>query len=1516
MVLDWQHFQTHNQANTRAFEAFCNQLFERYCKREYSENIKEFVIVNGSGGDGGVESYAKLNDKSFIGLQAKWFIDAITDSQFKQIRASLTTALKLRPDIKKYIVCVPRDLGNIKIGSGKKPIKNSEYSRWISLVEDFKNDYPELEIILWGDNEILNQLQNSESYNLNRYWFENSNFDFSVLIESFNREKGSWLKYKYFSDLHIAGQISEKLEDYIGVNKLNILGKLDDIESKYHYILEILNEVKQWCKISDKLNNIIGHISKTINDNIDIIKNNIFLISAEINDYTIEDIEQINFGSLLEIFEECNGRSNSYYSKLEKIVKNYDYISFDFIKKNRQLLLFQHVLWIVGSPGTGKTHGVAGFIDKCLQEEYNIPIFITAKNIAENTSWKDILIKSLNLADTWSEDEILSALESLCILSEIKNTEVESANKRTYKAKIIICIDGLDEIKPYDFWINKINEASVIGKKYQRLKFVFSSRYNVSNQIDYKDDLNKKMFYINENGDTPTYKLFEPYINAYNIQIENPDLIKWILRTPLSLKLFCELFENQKINGIENKLYTITNLIRQKLKNIEEEFCKIYPKFSVSNNIIFNILSALAEYFTKNTVIYENELTKILLDNENLSLLEKSDIIAILDFLENNGFIQRYIEHSQTLLSPKTVFYMKGIQPFFDYTLAVHLIEKYDNPLETEFSQTGIEAEDSLSIYSTLLLEKKNLLISDIPYFRENINCDSLVRLDFFALANNIIEVSKGYKERILKFMGHNATCLIMTLNELILPVARIPKHPLGGILLHEFLSKFELSMQRDLMWSIQKWLRDSEGQKWVCEIQCELKPDVYQLTSSDTFDGLPLIYAWTLTNIDNIKREEYRKELMKWALLSPNEFIKLFDLTYKTTNDPQMKEELLAIAMGLAYSKSANIDILQNLKDFIFNEIFNSSKILSTNNIAIRQYARCIAQNLFTNNLISEDELLICIPPFVSNGDLQIDIEGTNGSRMGGFEPITYDLSRYVLCDNISHLFFEKAYEQDCIEPPEYYDDFDEEEIEKILKEYSELNPLDKEKLLGLKEYLINQRKKYEDIQIIINKQLSDEEIIAANEHIDKVINSKPENVNPYEHYNNEATKLLKQIAKDLSLDSIRSDQFVLGAAYAYLKQNGWNEDTDKADSGVKGICYPADHGSKSRIMTLCEKYIWCFKHEIYGYLSDIITPRNDYDIEKIDDYSLLVSDLINPAQEMYNTDIEEDMLSQEWYIPENLSPVITNIEHSKEGIIKWIEDAPIPDFENWIKIKDYPPLLENNKQWLCLYSFNLIKEPHLKTQTCLFLNSLIIAKESFPIFLKDLKNRRKELCRDLFNNNDMHSQTLSDCYITPKEICQMSWKINRYEDLQYSTISNNKIVKYKLIKCIEQCTANYSNGQDIYYEFPSKYIRELLGISDGDGVTYTNNASEVIAKYFNVGKPWVEQQNFLCIDKNMFLEKLNNKNEMLVWIIKVIREPSHICYEKYKDLHAYKDSAYLIWFDEINQNWQNYCFAEDTRI
>ena len=46
------------------------------------------------------------------------------------------------------------------------------------------------------------------------------------------------------------------------------------------------------------------------------------------------------------------------------------------------------------------------------------------------------------------------------------------------------------------------------------------------------------------------------------------------------------------------------------------------------------------------------------------------------------------------------------------------------------------------------------------------------------------------------------------------------------------------------------------------------------------------------LTTVNNIERVGYRRELMKWAILQPFEFYKLFEYTW-STNDPQMKEDL-----------------------------------------------------------------------------------------------------------------------------------------------------------------------------------------------------------------------------------------------------------------------------------------------------------------------------------------------------------------------------------------------------------------------------------------------------------------------------------------------------------------------------------------------------------------------------------------------------------------------------------------------
>ena len=95
------------------------------CQGVWLLSTYSFHVVNGAGGDGGVESYAVLSDGKVIGLQAKWFPDSITTNQMGQIKNSINTALKMRPQITRYIVCVPRDLASLT-GKGD----NTEDKRW------------------------------------------------------------------------------------------------------------------------------------------------------------------------------------------------------------------------------------------------------------------------------------------------------------------------------------------------------------------------------------------------------------------------------------------------------------------------------------------------------------------------------------------------------------------------------------------------------------------------------------------------------------------------------------------------------------------------------------------------------------------------------------------------------------------------------------------------------------------------------------------------------------------------------------------------------------------------------------------------------------------------------------------------------------------------------------------------------------------------------------------------------------------------------------------------------------------------------------------------------------------------------------------------------------------------------------------------------------------------------------------------------------------------------------------
>lgn len=118
---------------------------------------------------------------------------------------------------------------------------------------------------------------------------------------------------------------------------------------------------------------------------------------------------------------------------------------------------------------------------------------------------------------------------------------------------------------------------------------------------------------------------------------------------------------------------------------------------------------------------------------------------------------------------------------------------------------------------------------------------------------------------------------------------------------MHNFLIGFKYPARRDLLWSV-PIIKEGYGNRFYdSDIKVACDDDAYLITEFDVADGLPTIYAWLLSNVNNSRREFVRTELMRWALLSPNEFFKLL-LKFADVNDQQVKSDLFSILMCLIF--------------------------------------------------------------------------------------------------------------------------------------------------------------------------------------------------------------------------------------------------------------------------------------------------------------------------------------------------------------------------------------------------------------------------------------------------------------------------------------------------------------------------------------------------------------------------------------------------------------------------------------
>ena len=655
--MDWTKFNNHGESNNHAFEVMCNLLFESWCKETYKDELEQFAFVNGDGGDGGVEAYGILKSGFTIAVQSKWFPEKIKDSQINQIKNSFQTAIKIRPSIINYIVCIPRDLGSKKNVKGGGVASNTERDKWERFVLECNSVNPDIKITLWDETTLQDKLTKVEAQGIYKYWFENTVIFDELFTHSYEKAINGWAKHNYIPEIHTAGHIHEYLEKFLGSDKLTkhryekvckVKELVNSLMRAYNDLLEIgipENTIDLKCKIQKDLP-ILQKWVKLLENNKDTIKNGgiskLIIEPIKLNCH-LNDIKEspLHFGKYFHLHE------------VEKLVENIEDEFYNLIQ------LFDNgddnKIIFLGVQGTGKTAGIVAEATMFMNNKTHLPIIIHAKEFSNVDTWTSIITRTLGLETTWNEIELFQALQNASFLRGYNNHEFR------VESKCVIIVDGIDESASWKFWIDKISETKAYQKFFPRIKFVFLSRPYVFSNI-YKLPYSNSFYQIPITGDGNLDEICNKYFTAYKIDIGGNFWIKKNLKSPASIKLFCDIYRGQKIVTLPYNTVVLTELYKAKIASLEEIYGTNHKEIIVFNPIQTALIE-LAEMFAKSSSIrYEDIYDKV-------SVQLKSSLTEVLDFLMNEGFIYAIIKQEDDFSKPET-FYSWGMQPAFDYLMA------------------------------------------------------------------------------------------------------------------------------------------------------------------------------------------------------------------------------------------------------------------------------------------------------------------------------------------------------------------------------------------------------------------------------------------------------------------------------------------------------------------------------------------------------------------------------------------------------------------------------------------------------------------------------------------------------------------------------------------------------------------------------------------------------------------------------------------------------------------------------
>jgi len=985
MMLDWSRFQSGATGPETAFEAFAAQLFERWLRREHREDFASYTL-HGAGGDGGVEAFARLPSGDVIGLQAKWFAGNIKASEVRKIRASLDRAVGTFPTLRKYVVAQRQNLTKARHDD-----ETGGVERWEQFIAAASKDHPRVEVVRWDEAGLLDQLAQPGNQELKAVWFEGE-FTASMITVAWEKTR-SRLGARYLPDLHAVGSIDAMLD--------NDLWSPQAVGRKRRALQQASESLSE---ASGALGGFIRLTDGRRPQELDTPAIEAAASIEALRSHTSSLLGVVASGPRLELPE---GPEVDALAGLEELLE-------DFRKKDEGTYTADHaeralmLVWeayekvdgieqalrasarprlVVGPAGCGKTHAAAAVVHR--RVEGTAPcVLVLGKSSAPRDGAARMLADALDTPG-WSLARMLDGLEALAVLRQASLVPEEG---EPGFVRALILIDGLEEAPESDRWGDLLGDLAVELARRPRVHLVATTRPEFVRHSDLPGSIGHSC--VEEHAEVDLPAMLVAYAREYRVGIEAVPWLGWVLRNALEIRLLAEEFQGRAVSAAESANANVLTLFRRKLARLEKEARERAGDDAWSEHlgllsVILEVLSDLTAKGGRVRIDDSDVVARVMAVDAEFTARRVRVALAM---LQEHGLVDRYLPPPRGLRGPQPE-YSLATRHLSDFVLAGCLAEMTVAALPpgdpVAFPPT-LRRRDAASVLYAARLAERGHFVVDISWAEPPPGL-RVVHAQALTLLPPLLAATR--RDEIVNWLVESTALNRALVRGLVLPVSRIPDHPLGPLALDEALRGLDLAA-RDPVWSVPEDL-DGTGPWQRC---FDRILDEFELARQDPWNGPPLVAAWATSTVIEQRRQRVRAALAVWGSGRLGEMVRLLE-QMSNVDDPQILDDCVVASLGAAIGALVDDPALPDLARLMDDLFFSPEARVWTESIPVRVAARGIVERAalaLPGQFAAELER--ARPPYAPRGGWpEVDREETLADGHFGGEIVTGDLSWYV---------------------------------------------------------------------------------------------------------------------------------------------------------------------------------------------------------------------------------------------------------------------------------------------------------------------------------------------------------------------------------------------------------------------------------------------------------------------------------------------------------------------------------------